>query len=233
MSFGLGASRRPMSTVTLRHARYAPSLGAMTDADPLGHPRHRPHRPQLRRQPPRGAGRRDRRRRLALAGVGRRVRPRVRRRGRAAHASYEALVADPDVDVVYVATPHAFHLENARLAFDAGKHVLCEKPLTLNLAEAEAMVAAAAAAGRFLMEAMWMACNPVIREIRDGHRRGPVRDAAAGARRPRVRRAAAADQPDVQPRARRRRPARHGHLPAHVRAPDARSGRHASSPRRR
>ena len=84
------------------------------------------------------------------------------------HASYEALVADPDVDVVYVATPHAFHLENARTAFDAGKHVLCEKPLTLNLAEAEAMVAAAAAAGRFLMEAMWMACNPVIREIRDG-----------------------------------------------------------------
>ena len=84
------------------------------------------------------------------------------------HASYEALVEDPDVDVVYVATPHAFHLENARMAFAAGKHVLCEKPLTLNLAEAEELVAAAAAAGRFLMEAMWMACNPVIREIRDG-----------------------------------------------------------------
>ena len=84
------------------------------------------------------------------------------------HASYEALVTDPEVDVVYVATPHAFHLENARMAFDAGKHVLCEKPLTLNLAEAEAMVAAAAAADRFLMEAMWMACNPVVREIRDG-----------------------------------------------------------------
>ena len=54
------------------------------------------------------------------------------------------------------------------LAFDAGKHVLCEKPLTLNLAEAEAMVAAAGAAERFLMEAMWMACNPVIRAVRDG-----------------------------------------------------------------
>ncbi len=85
-----------------------------------------------------------------------------------AHPSYESLVADPDVDVVYIATPHAFHLENARAAFDAGKHVLCEKPLTLNLAEAEAMVAAADAAGRFLMEAMWMACNPVIRAVRDG-----------------------------------------------------------------
>src|SRR5688500_10578560 len=46
-----------------------------------------------------------------------------------AHPSYESLVADPDVDVIYVATPHAFHLENARVAFDAGKHVLCEKPL--------------------------------------------------------------------------------------------------------
>jgi predicted dehydrogenase len=89
-----------------------------------------------------------------------------------AHASYEALVADPDVDVVYIATPHAFHLEHARLAFDAGKHVLCEKPLALNVAEAEAMVEAATAAGRFLMEAMWMACNPVVRAVRDGIREG-------------------------------------------------------------
>ena len=92
--------------------------------------------------------------------------------GARAHSSYEALVADPEVDVVYVATPHVFHLDNARLAFDAGKHVLCEKPLTLNLAEAEAMVAAATAAGRFLMEAMWMACNPVVRAVRDGIREG-------------------------------------------------------------
>src|SRR5262245_60075255 len=58
-----------------------------------------------------------------------------------AHASYEALATDPDVDVVYVASPHSMHLEHARLALDAGKHVLCEKPLTLNLAEAEEMVA--------------------------------------------------------------------------------------------
>ena len=91
--------------------------------------------------------------------------------GGRAHGSYEALAADPDVDVVYVASPHAFHLEHARLAFDAGKHVLCEKPLTLNAAEAEAMVAAATQAGRFLMEAMWMACNPVIRALRRASRR--------------------------------------------------------------
>ena len=92
--------------------------------------------------------------------------------GGRAHGSYEALAADPDVDVVYVASPHAFHLEHARLALGAGKHVLCEKPLTLNAAEAEAMIAAAAEAGRFLMEAMWMACNPVIRALRSGLEEG-------------------------------------------------------------
>ena len=84
-----------------------------------------------------------------IAAVGSRSRSRPRRSprssARAAHASYDALVQDPEVDVVYVATPHAFHLDNARMAFDAGKHVLCEKPLTLNLAEAEAMVEAATA----------------------------------------------------------------------------------------
>src|SRR3954447_9688324 len=57
-----------------------------------------------------------------------------------AHGSYEDLVADPDVDVVYVATPHALHLENVRMAFEAGKHVLCEKPVTLDAADAEEMV---------------------------------------------------------------------------------------------
>ena len=57
-----------------------------------------------------------------------------------AHGSYADLVADPDVDVVYVASPHAVHLEHARLAFAAGKPVLCEKPLTLNRPDAEIAV---------------------------------------------------------------------------------------------
>ena len=92
--------------------------------------------------------------------------------GARAHATYDDLVADPDIDVVYIATPHTLHLENARAAFAAGKHVLCEKPLTMNLAEAEAMVTAARDAGLFLMEAMWMACNPVIRAVVDGVREG-------------------------------------------------------------
>lgn len=83
----------------------------------------------------------------------------------AAYGSYEELVADPEVEVVYIATPHALHLENARLAFEAGKHVLCEKPLTLNAAEAEEMVALARRHDRFLMEAMWTACHPVVRRL--------------------------------------------------------------------
>lgn len=85
-----------------------------------------------------------------------------------AHGSYEDLVTDPDVDVVYVATPHALHLDNTRIALEAGKHVLCEKPLALNFQEAEQMVAMAGQHDRFLMEAMWMACNPVVRALQEG-----------------------------------------------------------------
>lgn len=89
-----------------------------------------------------------------------------------AHGSYEALVADPAVDVVYIATPHAFHLDNARLAFEAGKHVLCEKPLTLTLADAEELFALARRHDRFAMEAMWMACHPVVRTLAERVRSG-------------------------------------------------------------
>ncbi|MFW6867282.1 Gfo/Idh/MocA family protein [Nocardioides sp. CPCC 206347] len=83
-----------------------------------------------------------------------------------AHATYDDLLADPDVDVVYIATPHALHLAGARAAFEAGKHVLCEKPLTLRTSDAEEMVRLARTHDRFLMEAMWMACHPVVRQLR-------------------------------------------------------------------
>jgi predicted dehydrogenase len=82
------------------------------------------------------------------------------------HASYEALVADPDVDVVYVATPHPMHHFNALLALRAGKPVLVEKPFTMNAVEAEQLVATARASGLFLMEAMWTRFLPHIAEIR-------------------------------------------------------------------
>ena len=82
-----------------------------------------------------------------------------------AHGSYAALVADPAVEVVYVASPHALHLEHARLAFEAGKHVVCEKPLTLSRADGEEMVRLAREHDRFLMEAMWTATHPVVRRL--------------------------------------------------------------------
>ena len=57
-----------------------------------------------------------------------------------AHGSYEALVADPNVDVIYIATPHPHHVAAAKLALSAGKHILVEKPFTLNVAEAAEIV---------------------------------------------------------------------------------------------
>jgi predicted dehydrogenase len=76
------------------------------------------------------------------------------------YCGYEALLEDPQVDVVYVATPHPFHAEWAIKALEAGKHVLCEKPITLNFAEAEAVVEAARVNDRFLMEAYMYRCHP-------------------------------------------------------------------------
>ena len=81
-------------------------------------------------------------------------------------ASYEELVAAADVDIVYVATPHPMHAENALLALQAGKAVLCEKPFTMNLAEAERVVAQARSRGLFLMEAMWTRFMPALAEVR-------------------------------------------------------------------
>jgi predicted dehydrogenase len=82
------------------------------------------------------------------------------------YASYEAVVADPEVDAVYVGTPHPMHHPDALLALHAGKPVLVEKPFTMNAAEAEELVATARAEGLFLMEAMWTRFLPGIVEIR-------------------------------------------------------------------
>ena len=86
--------------------------------------------------------------------------------GGRAHGSYEELVSDPEVDVVYVASPHAFHEEHVMLALDAGKAVLCEKAMTLDAASTQRLFDVAAERGLFLMEAMWMATNPLVRKVR-------------------------------------------------------------------
>jgi predicted dehydrogenase len=83
-----------------------------------------------------------------------------------AHGSYEALVNDPEVDAVYVATPHPMHHANARLALEAGKPVLIEKPFTMNAAEARDLVELARARELFLMEAMWTRFLPAFVELR-------------------------------------------------------------------
>jgi predicted dehydrogenase len=90
------------------------------------------------------------------------------------HESYAALVADPEIDLVYVATPPRFHAEHARLAIAAGKPVLVEKPFTMNTAEAEAVLADARAAGVPIFEAMhsrhhgiWPAINGLLPRIGD------------------------------------------------------------------
>jgi predicted dehydrogenase len=82
------------------------------------------------------------------------------------HPTYESLVSDPDVDAIYVATPHSFHHEHTLLALEAGKHVLVEKAFAMNAAEAIDLVAVARRRGLFLMEAMWTRFLPHVVEIR-------------------------------------------------------------------
>jgi len=87
--------------------------------------------------------------------------------GCTAYSSYEALVADPTLDAIYVASPHPYHVSNTVLALNAGKPVLCEKPFTINAAEARQMKAAADANGVALMEAMWARFLPHMHKVRE------------------------------------------------------------------
>lgn len=84
------------------------------------------------------------------------------------HSSYEDLASDPDVDIVYVATPHPFHAPCAMTAIERDTHVLVEKPFALNAEEAERVADAASRRGVFAMEAMWprfLPATDVIRQV--------------------------------------------------------------------
>jgi predicted dehydrogenase len=81
--------------------------------------------------------------------------------------SYEQLAADPTIDAVYIATPHAFHAENSLLCLQNGKAVLCEKPMALNAAQVGEMIAASRRHNAFLMEAMWTRFLPLMQHITD------------------------------------------------------------------
>ena len=93
-----------------------------------------------------------------------------------AHGSYEALVADPKVDIVYIATPHAQHREWALRAAEAKKHVLCEKPIGLHHDEAVAMIQAAWENSVFFMEAYMYRCHPQIARTIELIRAGTIGD---------------------------------------------------------
>ena len=87
--------------------------------------------------------------------------------GCTAYASYEALVTDPTLDAIYVASPHPYHVSNTVLALNAGKPVLSEKPFTINASQARQMKAAADANGVALMEAMWARFLPHMHKVRE------------------------------------------------------------------
>ncbi|KAF3002992.1 hypothetical protein E8E13_005378 [Curvularia kusanoi] len=82
-----------------------------------------------------------------------------------AHGSYTALVKDPNVDIIYVATPHSHHYQHTRLALEAGKHVLVEKPITVNAAQARTLYSLAKEKNLFLMEAVWTRFFPLTRAV--------------------------------------------------------------------
>lgn len=94
--------------------------------------------------------------------------------GARAHGSYEALLADPGVEAVYIGTPHPWHAEWAIKAAAAGKHILCEKPLTLRLADTECVIAAAQKHGVLLMEAYMYRFHPQTKKVVELVRGGAI-----------------------------------------------------------
>jgi predicted dehydrogenase len=93
-----------------------------------------------------------------------------------AYGSYEDLLQDRDIDVVYIATPQMRHRDDALACIGSGKAVLCEKPFTLNAREARTVIQAARRRGVFCMEAMWMRFIPLIREVKTRIDQGAIGD---------------------------------------------------------
>ena len=93
-----------------------------------------------------------------------------------AYGSYDALLADRDIDIVYIATPHPMHAEWIIKAADAGKHILCEKPLVMNAFDAQTVIEAARRNRVFLMEAFMYRCHPQTAKLVETIRSGTIGD---------------------------------------------------------
>ncbi|VGO22107.1 Gfo/Idh/MocA family protein [Pontiella sulfatireligans] len=83
------------------------------------------------------------------------------------YTDYEALVSEPDVDAVYIATTHNFHYENIKLCLENGKHVLCEKPFTVNAVQTLELIELAREKNLFMMEAVWTRFLPAILKLQE------------------------------------------------------------------
>lgn len=92
------------------------------------------------------------------------------------YSSYEGIINDPEIDVVYVATPHPMHHDITIKLLNACKNVLCEKPMAMNVAETKEMIAAARENGRFLMEAVWTRFRPAMVKVREFIQDGTLGD---------------------------------------------------------
>lgn len=92
------------------------------------------------------------------------------------YGRYDELFSDPDIDIVYIATPHNFHCELSIKAMENGKHVLCEKPLAINRKEAEKMITTAKAKNLFFMEGLWTRFNPTFVEVKKRIDKGEIGD---------------------------------------------------------
>lgn len=90
------------------------------------------------------------------------------------YEGYDALVADPDIDVVYIGVHTRYHYENILRCLRAGKSVVCEKSLTINAAQAEEVISLAREKGLFLMEAMWSKCLPVYLQVKEWVQQGRI-----------------------------------------------------------
>lgn len=93
-----------------------------------------------------------------------------------AFAHYEALAKCDEVDIIYIATPHSLHYENTLLCLENGKAVLCEKPFAMTIKQANEMIAVAKQKQLFLMEGMWMKCNPIFLKLMEMVHGGVIGD---------------------------------------------------------